>query len=93
MEKNKLKVSFTYKDGVLDGELGIFDGTNWGRKDIVIYLLKEMGYSDTWIANAFFGMTVESVKRTYSLMRGYRNDIYILKQKRAMHRLIKAVHK
>ena len=91
MEKNKLKVSFTYKDGILDGELGIFDGTNWGRKDVVVYFLKEMGYSDAWIAQAFVGMTEKSVQRTYALMRRYRNGIYTHKQKRAALRLINAI--
>ena len=91
MEKNKLNVSFTYKDGVMDGELGIFDGANWGRKDVVVYSLKEMGYSDSWIAQAFVGMTEKSVQRTYVLMRRYRNGIYNHKQKRAALRLINAI--
>ena len=91
MEKNKLNVSFTYKDGVVDGELNILDGANWGRKDVVVYLLKEMGYSDSWIAQAFVGMTEKSVQRTYALMRRYRNGIYNHKQKRAALRLINAI--
>lgn len=91
MKNNRLKVSFTYKDGILDGELGIFDGTKWGRKDVVVYLLKEMGYSDSWIAQAFVGMTEKSVQRTYVLMRRYRNGIYNHKQKRAALRLINAI--
>lgn len=91
MEKNKLKVSFTYKDGVVDGELNILDGANWGRKDVVVYLLKEMGYSDSWIVQAFVGMTEKSVQRTYVLMRRYRNGIYNHKQKRAALRLINAI--
>lgn len=91
MKNNRLKVSFTYKDGILDGELGIFDGTKWGRKDVVVYLLKEMGYSDAWIAQAFVGMTEKSVQRTYALMRTYRDEIYKFKQHRATKRLINAI--
>ena len=33
-----MKVNFTYKDGVHDGELNIFDGTKFESKDIVIFL-------------------------------------------------------
>ena len=86
-----MKVNFTYKDGVHDGELNIFDGTKFESKDIVIFLLVEMGYEPKWIANSFLGMTEDSVKTTYALMRGYRNDLYRIKQKKAMGRLINAV--
>ena len=86
-----MKVHFTYKDGVHDGELNIFDGTKFESKDIVIFLLVEMGYEPKWIANSFLGMTEDSVKTTYALMRGYRNDLYKIKQRRAIGRLINAV--
>ena len=86
-----MKVNFTYKDGVHDGELNIFDGTKFESKDIVIFLLVEMGYEPKWIANSFLGMTEDSVKTTYALMRGYRNDLYKIKQRRAMVRLMNAV--
>ena len=86
-----MKVHFTYKDGVHDGELNIFDGVKFESKDIVIFLLVEMGYEPKWIANSFLGMTEDSVKTTYALMRGYRNDLYKIKQRRAMGRLINAV--
>ena len=86
-----MKVHFTYKDGVNDGELNIFDGTKFESKDIVIFLLVEMGYEPKWIANSFLGMTEDSVKTTYALMRGYRNNLYRIKQKKAMGRLINAV--
>lgn len=86
-----MKVHFTYKDGVHDGELNIFDGTKFESKDIVIFLLVEMGYEPKWIANSFLGMTEDSVKTTYALMRGYRNDLYKIKQRRAMVRLMNAV--
>ena len=86
-----MKVNFTYKDGVHDGELNIFDGTKFESKDIVIFLLVEMGYEPKWIANSFLGMTEDSVKTTYALMRGYRNDLYRIKQKKAIGRLMNAV--
>ena len=86
-----MKVHFTYKDGVHDGELNIFDGTKFESKDIVIFLLVDMGYEPKWIANSFLGMTEDSVKTTYALMRGYRNDLYKIKQRRAMVRLMNAV--
>ena len=86
-----MKVHFTYKDGVHDGELNIFDGTKFESKDIVIFLLVEMGYEPKWIANSFLGMTEDSVKTTYALMRGYRNDLYKIKQRRAMVRLMNAI--
>ena len=86
-----MKVNFTYKDGVHDGELNIFDGVKCESKDIVIFLLVEMGYEPKWIANSFLGMTEDLVKTTYALMRGYRNDLYKIKQRRAMGRLINAV--
>ena len=86
-----MKVRFTYKDGVHDGELNIFDGTKFESKDIVVFLLVEMGYEPKWIANSFLGMTEDSVKTTYALMRGYRNNLYRIKQKKAMGRLINAV--
>ena len=86
-----MKVNFTYKDGVHDGELNIFDGVKFESKDIVIFLLVEMGYEPKWIANSLLGMTEDSVKTTYALMRGYRNDLYKIKQRRAMGRLINAV--
>ena len=86
-----MKVNFTYKDGVHDGELNIFDGVKFESKDIVIFLLVEMGYEPKWIANSFLGMTEDSVKTTYALMRGYRNDLYKIKQRRAMSRLMNAV--
>ena len=86
-----MKVHFTYKDGVHDGELNIFDGVKFESKDIVIFLLVEMGYEPKWIANSFLGMTEDSVKTTYALMRGYRNDLYRIKQKKAMGRLMNAV--
>ena len=81
-----MKVNFTYKDGVHDGELNIFDGVKFESKDIV-----EMGYEPKWIADSFLGMTEDSVKTTYALMRGYRNDLYKIKQRRAMGRLMNAV--
>ena len=86
-----MKVNFTYKDGVHDGELNIFDGVKFESKDIVIFLLVEMGYEPKWIADSFLGMTEDSVNTTYALMRGYRNDLYKIKQRRAMSRLMNAV--
>ena len=88
-----MKVNFTYKDGVHDGELNIFDGVKFESKDIVTFLLVEMGYEPQWIANSFLGMTEDSVKTTYALMRGYRNDLYKIKQRRAMGRLMNVVGK
>lgn len=87
-----MKVNFTYKDGVHDGELNIFDGVKFESKDIVIFLLVEMGYEPKWIADSFLGMTEDSVNTTYALMRGYRNDLYRIKQKKAMGRLMNAVN-
>ena len=86
-----MKVNFTYKDGVHDGELNIFDGVKFESKDIVIFLLVEMGYEPKWIADSFLGMTEDSVNTTYALMRGYRNDLYRIKQKKAMSRLMNTV--
>lgn len=88
--KNR-KPSFTYKDGLRDGELGILDGNKFKSKDIVVFLLKEMGYSDTWIANSFVGMTEESVKSMYLQTLKYRDIIYNTKQQRAFARLMKAI--
>ena len=90
---SKLKINFTYSDGIYDGELGIFDETKFSRKDVVIYLLKEMGYTDVWIANAFIGVSEAYIKKTYTLMRSYRDEIYKLKQRRALKRLIKSIQK
>ena len=87
-----MKVNFTYKDGVHDGELSIFDGTKFDSKDIIVFLLVEMGYEPKWIADSFLGMTEDSVNTTYALMRGYRNDLYRIKQKKAMGRLMNAVN-
>lgn len=86
-----MKVNFTYKDGVHDGELNIFDGVKFESKDIVIFLLVEMGYEPKWIADSFLGMTEDSVNTTYALIRGYRNDLYRIKQKKAMSRLMNTV--
>ena len=86
-----MQVNFTYKDGVHDGELNIFDGTKFDSKDIIVFLLIEMGYDPKWIADSFLGMTEDSVKTTYALMRGYRNDLYRIKQKKAMSRLMNTV--
>lgn len=86
-----MKVNFTYKDGVHDGELNIFDGSKFDSKDIVIFLLVEMGYEPAWISNSFLGMSEDSVKTTYALMRGYRNDLYKIKQRRAMGRLMSSI--
>ena len=86
-----MKVNFTYKDGVHDGELIIFAGTKFDSKDIIVFLLVEMGYEPKWIAESFLGMTEDSVNTTYALMRGYRNDLYKIKQRRAMSRLMNAV--
>ena len=86
-----MQVRFTYKDGVHDGELNIFDGTKFDSKDIIVFLLVEMGYEPKWIADSFLGMTENSVKTTYALMRGYRNDLYRIKQKKAMSRLMNTV--
>lgn len=91
LEKGKMKVNFTYKDGVHDGELNIFDGSKFDSKDIVIFLLVEMGYEPAWISNSFLGMSEDSVKTTYALMRGYRNDLYKIKQRRAMGRLMSSI--
>jgi hypothetical protein len=88
-----MQVRFTYKDGVHDGELNIFDGVKFESKDIVIFLLVEMGYEPKWIADSSLGMTEDSVKTTYALMRGYRNDLYKIKQRRAMGRLMSVVNK
>ena len=93
LEKEKMKVNFTYKDGVHDGELNIFDGSNLEAKDVIVYLLIEMGYEPKWIADSFLDFTEDSVKTTYALMRGYRNDLYKIKQRRAMGRLMNAVGK
>lgn len=92
-EKTNMQVHFTYKDGVHDGELNIFDSTKFDSKDIIVFLLIEMGYEPKWIADSFLGMTEESVRRTYALIKGYRNDIYKIKQKRAMNRLMNATRK
>ena len=91
-EKTHMQVHFTYKDGVLDGELNILDG-KFDHKDVVVFLLVNMGYEPKWIADSlsFLGMTENSVKVTYALIRGYRNDIYRIKQKKAMNRLMNAV--
>ena len=86
-----MKVHFTYKDGVHDGELNIFDGTKFDSKDIIVFLLVEIGYEPKWIADSFLGMTEDSVKTTYALMRVYRNDLYRIKQKKAIGRLMNAV--
>jgi len=86
-----MKVDFTYKDGVRDGELNIFDGSKFDSKDIVIFLLIEMGYEPKWIAKAFLGLSEESVEATYALMRGYRDDIYRIKQRKASQRLMNAI--
>ena len=86
-----MKVHFTYKDGVHDGELNIFDGTKFDSKDIIVFLLVEMGYEPKWIADSFLGMIEDSVKTTYALMRVYRNDLYRIKQKKAIGRLMNAV--
>ena len=86
-----MKVNFTYKDGVHDGELNMFVGVKFESKDIVIFLLVEMGYEPKWIADSFLGMTEDRVKTTYALMRGYRNDLYKIKQRRAMGRLMDVI--
>ena len=91
LEKTHMQVHFTYIDGVHDGELNIFDGTKFDSKDIIVFLLEEMGYEPKWIADSFLGMTENSVKTTYALMRGYRNDLYRIKQKKAMSRLMNTV--
>lgn len=93
LEKGKMKVNFTYKDGVHDGELNIFDSSKFEAKDVIVYLLIEMGYDAKWIANSFLGMTEDSVKTTYALMQGYRNDLYRIKQRRAMGRLMDTIGK
>ena len=92
-KRNNLVVNYTYKDGVYDGELNILDGAKFDFKDIVIYILMEMDYDEKWIAKKFEGLTEESVRTTYALLRGYRNDIYKIKQKRAMGRLMNAIGK
>lgn len=92
-EKTNMQVHFTYKDGVHDGELNIFDSTKFDSKDIIVFLLIEMGYEPKWIADSFLGMTENSVKTTYALMRGYRNELYKIKQQKAMNRLMKAIEK
>ncbi len=89
--KTNMQVRFTYRDGVHDGELNILSKGKFDPKDIVIYHLIEMGYKPKWIADAFLGLTEDSVKTTYALMRGYRNDLYRIKQRRAMGRLMNAV--
>ena len=86
-----MKVNFTFKDGVHAGELSIFDGTKFDSKDIIVFLLVEMGYEPKWIADSFLGMTEDSVNTTYALMRGYRNDLYRIKQRKAMGRLMNAI--
>ena len=91
-----MKVNFTYKDGVRDGELNILDSAKFDTfetKDIIVFLLVEMGYEPKWIADSFLGMTENSVKTTYALMRGYRNELYKIKQQRAMNRLMNAIRK
>ena len=90
-EKTNMQVHFTYRDGVHDGELNIFDGTKFDSKDIVVFLLVEMGYEPQWVADSFLGMTEDSVKTKYALIRGSRNDLYRIKQRRAMGRLMNAV--
>ena len=92
-KRNNLMVHCTYKDGVYEGELKILDGAKFDFKDIVIYILMEMDYDEKWIAKSFEGLTEESVRTTYALLRGYRNDIYKIKQKRAKGRLMKAIGK
>lgn len=92
-KRNNLMVHYTYKDGVYDGELKILDGAKFDFKDIVIYILMEMDYDEKWIAKNIKGLTEESIRTKYALLRGYRNDIYKIKQKRAMGRLMKAIGK
>jgi hypothetical protein len=88
-----MQVRFTYKDGVHDGELNILNVENskFNSKDVIVFLLVELGYKPKWISDSFLGMTEDSVKTTYALMQGYRNDLYRIKQRRAMGRLMNAV--
>ena len=88
-----MQIKFTYKDGVYDGELNILNVKNskFNSKDVIVFLLVEMGYEPKSIADSFLGMTEDSVKTTYALIKGYRNDIYKIKQKRAMSRLMNAI--
>lgn len=90
-----MQIKFTYKDGVYDGELNILNVKNskFNSKDVIVFLLVEMGYEPKWIADSFLGMTEDSVNTTYALMRGYRNDLYRIKQRRAMGRLMNAIEK
>lgn len=90
-EKNNMKFHFTYKDGVRDGELNILDG-KFDHKDVAVFLLIEKGYEPKQIAEALL-MTENSVEETYALIRGYRNDIYRIKQKKALDRLMNAINK
>ena len=53
----------------------------------------ETDYDEKWIAKNIEGLTEESIRTTYALLRGYRNDIYKIKQKRAMGRLMNAIGK
>ena len=92
-EKANMQVHFNYRDGIIDGELGILLGATFNSKDVIVFLLVEMGYEPKWIADSFLGFTEDSVKATYALMREYRNDLYKIKQQRAMGRLMSAIGK
>lgn len=84
--------TFSYEDGVRDGELGILDSFKFSSTDVVIYLLKEAGYNDAWISNVL-DTTDKNIKSTYAQMKEYRDVINGIKQKRAMKRLLKAIQK
>jgi|GEM_PF-4314618 len=90
---NKLRLSFTYNDGLRDGELGILDAKKFDATDIIIYLLKDIGYDDTRISDFLNDADKEKIKATYAAIKKYRNDIYKVRQSRAMQRLIRAIQK
>ena len=91
MNKHKINAKFNYRDGIIDGELGILLEDKFAAKDIVVYFLKEIGYTDAWIAKSFVGFTENYVKSAHLLIKNYCNDIYNIKQRKAMDRLINAV--
>lgn len=82
--------TFTYYDGVRDGELGILDSFKFDSADVVIYLLKEMGYDNVWISKVF-DTTDKSIESTYAQIKEYRDAINVIKQKQAMKRLLNTI--
>lgn len=84
-------MTFSYHDGLRDGELSVYNGYNFTRLENSIYLLIESGFDVKDVAT-FLNLPTENVIAIYEKVKAHTEKIFSVKQKRALERLQDAIN-